>query len=220
MAALLWSKNDVVKPRLALDRHFQTHRERFARGRASLRFFFCEIAIWIAPWIDSFEGLRASAFRNLLLYLVVVTLFLRGEIAIGLAFFEKTVRGGAMLRRVIRLEDEIFVVVETEPLESVDDRAGRLVGRALQICVFDAQEKLAAGFAGEEPVEESGTGGADVQVTRGRWCEAYADSHDNKKVVSSRFSEKHSTDQLATNYSATTDQSLAEMTGFEPVKGF
>src|SRR5688500_14571064 len=167
MATLLWSIDDVVKLGLALNRHFQTHYKRFPGGRTSIGFFFREVAKRITARIDSFKRLRTRAFGDLLFHLVVITLLFRCEIAVSLALFEETVRGSAMLRRVVRLEDEILVVVEAEPLESVDDRAGRRVGRALQIGVFDTQKKLAARLASKEPVEECGTGGADVQVTSG-----------------------------------------------------
>jgi hypothetical protein len=54
MTALLWSINDVVKLRLALGGTFK-RRKRLARGCASIRFFFRQIAIRIAALVDAFS---------------------------------------------------------------------------------------------------------------------------------------------------------------------
>jgi hypothetical protein len=51
-------------------------------------------------------------------------LFFRSEVAISLAFGEQAIGSVAVLLRVGRLKDEILVIIEPEPLESLDDRAG------------------------------------------------------------------------------------------------
>ena len=58
-----------------------------------------------------------------------------------------------MLLSISGLKDEVFVVIKAEPFKSFDDRARRFVGRALQICVFDAQQKLPADFPRKQPIE-------------------------------------------------------------------
>src|SRR5687768_9413819 len=101
MAALLWSKNDVVKLRLAFSRHFQTHCEWLAGGGASIGFFFRQVAIRIAARVHTFNRLGARPFGDTLLHVFVVALFFRCEIAIRFSFFEEPVRSGAMLRCVV-----------------------------------------------------------------------------------------------------------------------
>src|SRR6185369_1353135 len=133
---------------------------------------------------------RTRAFCHLLLHDAILALLFRCEIAIGFALFEETIRRVSVLRRICRLEDEILVVVESEPLETFDDRARRLIGRALQIRVFYAKEKLAADLSRVEPVEESGTCGADVQVAGWGGCETYSNRHEPQKVCEPQKSTK------------------------------
>src|SRR6266481_3427892 len=97
--------------------------------------------------IYSFRGMSARAVGNVLFYIRVPALLFRREIAVRLAFFDQLSRGRAMLFRIVGLKDLLFVVIETEPLQPFNDRARRFIGRALQIGVFDAQQKPAADFA-------------------------------------------------------------------------
>jgi len=120
VAALLDAVNDVVKPCLTFGRNFQTNGEWLAGSSASIGFLFRQIAVRVAALVC----VGARAFGDVVFYRLIVTLFFRSEIAIRLAFFEQTVRSGAVRGRVFRLKDEVFVVVESEPLESFDDRAG------------------------------------------------------------------------------------------------
>src|SRR5829696_2650000 len=163
VTTLLCSVDDVVKLCLALVRHFQANSERLSRGSATIRFFSWQIAIRIMTQIS----LSLGTFSDVLLDVFVVALFFRREVAIRLAFFDESVGGRSMLRRIGRLKHKVFGVVESEPLETFDDRARRLLGRALQIGVFDAEQELAAGLPREKPVEKRGTGGANMQVTGG-----------------------------------------------------
>ena len=55
-------------------------------------------------------------------------------------------RPHAMLRRIVGLKDDLFVVIQPEPFEAFDDRARRFLGRALQVGVFDAQQNLPPTF--------------------------------------------------------------------------
>ena len=128
VTALLRAVNDVVESCLTFGWNFQTHRKRLARGGTSIGFFFRQIAVRITPLVQTFNALGARAFRDIFLDGLIVALFFRREVAIRFALFEQTVGGLAMLRRVCLLEDEIFVVVESEPLETFDDRACRFFG--------------------------------------------------------------------------------------------
>src|SRR6266571_3757950 len=75
------------------------------------------------------------------------------------------------------LKHERLVPIEAEPSEAVEDHFGVLLGGALPVGVFDAQQELAARVAGVQPVEEGGAGAADVEVAGGRRGEADAGGH-------------------------------------------
>ena len=115
--------------------------------------------------IDPFGGMSARPIGNVLFYIRVPALLFGREIAVRLSFFDQLSRGRAMLFRIVGLKNFLFVVIETEPLEPFDDRTRRFIGRALQVGVFDAQQKLAADFAREQPIEERRACRADVQIT-------------------------------------------------------
>src|SRR2546422_8486961 len=88
------------------------------------------------------------------------------------------------------LKDWLLVPVEAEPAQAVEDDAGVLVGGAFLVGVFDAEQELAARVAGEEPVEEGGTGTADVGVARGGRGGADADAgcrHGGSRVMRCRL---------------------------------
>ena len=70
------------------------------------------------------------------------------------------------------LADRLAVPVEAEPRQPVEDRVDRGLGRALAVGVLDAQQELAAGVAGVEPVEQRGARAADVQEAGRRGGEA------------------------------------------------
>src|SRR5918996_2384844 len=129
VAAFLCSVDDVVKFSLTFSRHFQAYRKRLSRSGTSIGFYFWQITKWVAALVHTLHSLRTRAFGDALLYVFVVAFLFRCEVAISLALFEEAIRSGSVLRRICRLENEIFIVVEPKPLESFDDRAGRLVRR-------------------------------------------------------------------------------------------
>jgi hypothetical protein len=108
----------------------------------------------------------SSAFDDRLLYRLVGNGFLRREVAIRLTFGQEFSRRLAMLIGVVGLEDDPFVVVETEPRKTFKDRACRFIRRASEIRVFDTKQELAAGLPGVEIVIKRGAGRTDVQIAR------------------------------------------------------
>src|SRR5687768_16072592 len=81
------------------------------------------------------------------------------------------------------LKDELGVVpLEAEPAEVVKKLLRGGFGGAGEVGVFDAQEELAAGVAGEEPVEERGSCAADVEVPGGGGGEAGDDGLGHDRV--------------------------------------
>ena len=54
------------------------------------------------------------------------------------------------------LADHLAIVIEAQPVETAQDRIGGFRGRTRAVGVFDAQQKLAATAAGEQPVEQRG----------------------------------------------------------------
>jgi hypothetical protein len=83
------------------------------------------------------------------------------------AGFNHPVRGGAVLRDVIGLEERSLVIIEAEPGHALQDAAHHLLAGALQVGVLNAQDEGASLLAREEPVEERGARPADVEVARG-----------------------------------------------------
>src|SRR5207244_12424132 len=75
------------------------------------------------------------------------------------------------------LERRLLVPVEAQPGETVEDDARVLVGGAGPVGVLDAEQELTARVARVQPVEQGGTGAADVEVAGGRGGEADADGH-------------------------------------------
>ena len=57
-----------------------------------------------------------------------------------------------------------FVPRQPQPFQSFVDGGHRFLGVALHISVFNAQQKLAAGFFGVEPIEKRRARRADVQI--------------------------------------------------------
>ena len=75
-----------------------------------------------------------------------------------------------------RLEYRFVVPVETEPVETFENRIDRFLGRARLVCILDPEQGLAAMMAGKQPVEHRGPGSADVQEPCRRGREAGNDS--------------------------------------------
>src|SRR5436190_12474932 len=96
---------------------------------------------------------------------------------VGLALFTELIGHLLVPAQTSALEDGRLVPVEAEPREAVEDDLGVFVGGTGLVGVFDAQQELAALFAGEEPVEEGSSGSANVEVAGGRRGEADADTH-------------------------------------------
>jgi len=101
-----------------------TVRDWFARRSAPVGFFPRKIAKGVTPMIDAFSGVRTSALSNVLLDVRVSAFFFRRKIAVRLALFNQPPGCGAMFLRVVGLEDHLFVVVQTQPLETFEDRTG------------------------------------------------------------------------------------------------
>src|SRR5438309_7405452 len=99
--------------------------------------------------IDTFGGMGAGAINYSLLDGFIFARFSRRKVAISLSFFDKFSRRCPMLFGVVRLEDKLFVVIKPKPFEAFEDRARGFIGRALQVGVFDAQQKLPAHLAGK-----------------------------------------------------------------------
>src|SRR3979411_2109812 len=99
--------------------------------------------------VDPFGGMSPRTIDNALLDGFILALFLRRKVAIGLAFFDQLPSGRAMLVRIVRLKDQVFVRVESQPFQTFNDRTRRFVSGALQVGVFDAQQELAADFTSE-----------------------------------------------------------------------
>ena len=83
---------------------------------------------------------------------------------------------GLKVRPVGSADVRPFVPVEPEPPQAVEDAFDHLARRAFGVGIFDAQDEHTAVAAREKPVEERGSGAADVQIAGWRRCEANARS--------------------------------------------
>src|SRR5216117_2906000 len=101
----------------------------------------------------------------------------RALVHVRLAFGEEAVGDFLVALDARALEYELFVPVEAQPGEAVEDHLRMLVGRASLVGVLDSQQELTALVAGVQPVEERGAGASDVEITRRGRGEAYANSH-------------------------------------------
>ena len=68
----------------------------------------------------------------------------------------------------------LALVDECQPAQTVEDAADHLGRRPFEIGVFNPQHEHAAEPAGEEPVEQSCAGSADVKIAGGRGGETDA----------------------------------------------
>jgi hypothetical protein len=96
----------------------------------------------------------------------------RGVAAIGAAGGEHLHGRLAMTVGARELAHRLAVPVETEPFEAVEDGVDGFRGGAFAVGVLDAEQELAAGLAGVEPVEQRGARPADMQEAGGRGGEA------------------------------------------------
>ena len=95
-------------------------------------------------------------------------LFGGGITFIGLAEPNEFFRYLPMPRSAAILRDRLSLPVEAEPGQAVENcRRGRL-GRSLAVGILDAQQHRAPGMAGIQPVEQRGSGSANMQVARWR----------------------------------------------------
>ena len=169
---VLVRKGDLVVheigPRRRALGNTEADRERHAVGDATRDFLGREpIATPIVlEAVATRLGLRA-ALREL---------GLGAEAAIRRAVVEQTLRVGAVTLEVRALEDDLPVPREAEPLEPLEDGARALVGAARLVGVLDAQQEHSVELSRVEPVEERRPRAADVQIPRGRRCEAKARS--------------------------------------------
>jgi hypothetical protein len=73
---------------------------------------------------------------------------------LGMALFE------------LRLEIGLAVATDAEPVEPIENRVDRFLGRPNFVRILDAKKILAAVMARKQPVEQRGARAADVKVSR------------------------------------------------------
>ena len=88
------------------------------------------------------------------------------EIAVGEALGKDRLRHLAMQPEPLGLP-VLLVPGEVEPSQAVENRGERGFGVAFHVGIVDAENHGATVVAGVEPVEDEGTGAADVEKTRG-----------------------------------------------------
>lgn len=75
------------------------------------------------------------------------------------------------------LDDHVFIMMDAQPFEPLDDGVHGLLGGALEVGVFDAEQELAACVLGIEEVEERRPSAADVKIASRAGGKTEADRH-------------------------------------------
>ena len=88
---------------------------------------------------------------------------------------KQAVRDLGMARGAFGLEHRLLVVIETQPIEPVEDGIDRFRRGPGLVGILDPQQRLAAVMAREQPVEQRGARAADMKETRGRGRETRDD---------------------------------------------
>ena len=122
----------------------------------------------------------------LVLHLLRTEIFealLRAVAMVGLALFEELLGDLGVTIEALRLIIRPFVVIESEPLHTRENDIDRFLRGARPVGVLDAQNEFAASAARIQPVEQRGTGAADVKITgRARW-KTGDDGHGARSMV-------------------------------------
>src|SRR4029079_9688657 len=126
------------------------------RGRAALRVFRAPAPV-VARLLAALD----------LLVTKCIELLLRHVVAIRLAFVEPARDDLAIARHAVHLVDRTLVVIEAEPRHVLDDAALRLVRRAREVGVLDAQHELPAMPPRIRPGEVRRADVAEMQASRG-----------------------------------------------------
>jgi hypothetical protein len=74
-------------------------------------------------------------------------------------------------------------VIDSEPLQVIDLELFVFRVRSFQIGVFDTKNEGSTYGLGIKIIVESGSSTPDVEVTRRRWRESYADRHDDSSIT-------------------------------------
>ena len=85
----------------------------------------------------------------------------------GEVFFVNGIPLALAIRTVVSALVGTFIPIEAEPVQAVEDDLVRLGGVAFFIGILDAEDELAAVFAGEEPVEKGGASATDMKKAGG-----------------------------------------------------
>ncbi len=92
-------------------------------------------------------------------------LFLGHVATIGRALFQQLARDLRMAFLELRLEIGFAVPADPEPVQPVEDRVNRFLGRPDLVGVLDPEEIFAAVVPCKQPVEQRGAGTANVEIT-------------------------------------------------------
>jgi len=104
-----------------------------------------------------------------------IELLLRAVVPVRVPLREEPVGDLAIAGEALHLEEGALGIVEPEPLHGIEDRLNRLLRRAFEVRVLDAQHESAPVALRIRPVEERGAGAAEVEVAGGARREARAD---------------------------------------------
>ncbi len=94
------------------------------------------------------------------------------EAAIGRAALEQPIGVAPVLLESGALENHLFIPVQPQPAQPIEDGLRTFLGAAGPVRVLDAQQEDSSEPAGQQPVEESGSSASHVQEAGRGWSEA------------------------------------------------
>src|ERR1700734_100398 len=127
----------------------------------------------------------------------LLQLFLAAVAAVGFAGSEQLFDDVLVPVEALSLKEGTLVMIESGPLQAVQNLLDGFGSRALQIRIFNAQNELSGVTPGVQPAEKRGSQSADVQETGRTGSESGTDCHgpDRGKLRGAEFSRALGTDR-------------------------
>ena len=122
IVSFLCSVNEGLEVSLTLLRYFQSYSKGLAGLCPAILLACVEFTIRIAAMISSFGGVCPRSFRNALLDRGVIAFQLGSKVAVSLSRCNQTVCGCSVFRSVCRLKYDFLVVIQSQPMETFNDR--------------------------------------------------------------------------------------------------
>ena len=174
----------VVPTDASFQRVFETHRRRHARHRFAALTVLAVVTLWQA------EALLLLAHR--------LQLLRRAPAVVRLPARNHLLDNCVVVGEALALIDDFAVMMQTEPVQAVENHLGGRLSRALQIRILNAQAEHALMLARVQPTIQRGTHPADVQIA-GR---AGGKTGNNHKNLYNNKQKQRATRQIRRHFTA------------------